>query len=201
MLYFHGGAFCCCNTTTHRHLLMKIVECTGAVIFALDYQRPPEFPYPIPVNDGVDAYAWLLKYLEPSNIIFAGDSAGGGLVVSAVVEAVARRSMPPPAGAILLSPWVDLEDSGISDSWTRNEKYDFILPDLTKLFAESYKGSSTWEEVSPTLSPHLNLLPPVLIECGDSEVLVDQIVAFADKCKQAGVDVDIQVREEMVSSH
>lgn len=196
ILYFHGGAFCCCNTGTHRPLLMRIVEETGGILFALDYRRPPEHPFPTPVEDGVDAYMWLLKKIPATRIIFAGDSAGGGLVIS-TIEAALKQRYPAPAGAILLSPWVDLQDC-TSESWTRNEKYDYIIPDLTQLFAESYRGSASWEEVSVTLSSNLHLLPPLHIECGESEVFVDQIVAFADKCHQLGVDVTCMVRPEMV---
>jgi hypothetical protein len=73
ILYFHGGAFCCCNTATHRGLLMQIAHYTGAIIFAVDYRRPPESPYPAPLDDCIAAYKWLLMNgIKSDKIIFAG---------------------------------------------------------------------------------------------------------------------------------
>lgn len=197
ILYLHGGAFCLCTTGTHRGMLMRLAFSTNAVIFAADYRRPPEHPHPGPLEDCLAAYQWALQFVPPSRIVLAGDSAGGALVVATILGAV-ERGLPTPAGGILLSPWVDLQDAGSSDSWTRNAPYDYLPFDLASMFAEIYRGSATWEEVSPTLFTNLSALPPLLIECGDSEVLVDQIVAFAAKCLEAGVQVDARVRRDMV---
>lgn len=197
ILYFHGGAFCCCNTATHRGLLMRLADSSRAAIFAVDYRRPPENPFPTPVDDCLSAYGWLLQKVPARRIIFAGDSAGGGLVVATIVAAI-QSGVPVPSGGILLSPWVDLNDTCTSDSWTRNIKYDYLPADLAVLFGESYRGDSNWEDVSAIHLPHLDKLPPLLIECGDSEVLMDQIMAFASKCISQGVSVDIHAREDMV---
>lgn len=104
ILYLHGGAFCCCNTATHREMLFRMVQYTKANILAVDYRRPPEHPYPDPVNDCLHAYRWLLSKIDASRIVLAGDSAGGGLVISTIVEAV-KQGLPAPAGSILVSPW------------------------------------------------------------------------------------------------
>ena len=81
----------------------------------MDYRRAPESPFPLPVVDRLEAYRWLLKAVHPSRILLAGDSAGGALVVSTLLAAT-ECALPRPAGAILLSPWVDLQDV-TRDSW------------------------------------------------------------------------------------
>jgi acetyl esterase/lipase len=111
-----------------------------------------------------------------------------------------KAGLPRPAGAVLISPWVDLQDSGASDSWRRNVDIDYLPANLTRYFAECYKGGASWEQVSPLLfgDSDLAALPALLIECGECEVLHDQIVAFADKCSGLGVSVALNVRADMV---
>ena len=84
ILYLHGGAFCLCSSQTHRTLLMRLCSTTNAVILAPNYRRPPEHPWPVPVDDCLEAYRWLLeeRSVSPDRIVLAGDSAGGGLVLS-----------------------------------------------------------------------------------------------------------------------
>ena len=201
ILYIHGGGFCMCNTATHRGFLYRLVKVTGAIVFAVEYRRPPEHPYPAPVDDCVQAYTHLLEHIEPSRVYFAGDSAGACLAVSAILSAD-EMGLPRPAGAVLLSPWVDLGDTS-SDSWMRNASYDFVRPDLANYCAELYKGKASWEEVSPSLFSEeaLARLPPLLIEYGECEVFFDQISIFAGKCSSVGVKVDLNVREGNVSHH
>jgi len=196
VLYMHGGAFCVCNTGTHRGIQFRLVAATGARVFAVDYRRPPEFPFPTPLDDCLVAYKFLLRTVNSSQIIFMGDSAGGGLVVSTMLAA-RDEGLPLPAAAVLLSPWVDLADNS-ADSWERNKEYDYIPLPLAKFFAEAYRGSASWEAVSPACVTDLSRLPPLLIECGELEVLVDQIVKFAAKCIAAGIEVELNVRDDMV---
>ena len=97
ILYFHGGAFCLCGPETHRDLLARLVKDTGAHIFALRYRRPPEHPFPAALEDGLAAYAMLLRKADASRIVLAGDSAGGNLAVASILAGVSRQ-MPRPAG-------------------------------------------------------------------------------------------------------
>ena len=194
ILYAHGGGFCMCNTATHRGLLYRLVKVTGAVIFAVDYRRPPEHPYPAPVDDCVSAYTALLEHFEPSRVFFAGDSAGGCIALTAILAAD-RAGLPRPAGAVLLSPWVNLQETD-NDSWTRNASCDFIRPHLASYCAGLYRGEAPWEEVSPSYFSEESLarLPPLLFEYGECEVFFDQISEFAGKCSSLGVTVDLNVR-------
>lgn len=198
VLYFHGGAFVLCSSKTHRALLMRIVSKTGAVVLAPDYRRPPENPWPAPVDDCLDCYKWLLEEAgqSPANIVFAGDSAGGGLVV-AVLAAAKTAGLPLPSGGILWSPWVDLTDS-FSGSWTSNQRTDFLPRDWAAKFASAYAGGDENLANASPCTQSLAGLPPLLIEVGDSECLHDQVVAFAEKAEEAGVDVELHVSVGMV---
>lgn len=91
---------------------------------------------------------------------------------------------------------MDLEDTS-TDSWTRNKEFDFIPVDFAKIFAEAYKGKSTYREVSATYHENLECLPPMLVEVGECEVLHDQIMEFVVKCRDKGVKVDCNVRRDM----
>jgi acetyl esterase/lipase len=126
VLYLHGGAYALCSSQTHRKLCMEIVKCTGATVFCPDYRRPPEHPWPTPVDDSVGAYRWLLeaRAIPASRIVVVGDSAGGGLAVALMATARAA-GLPMPAGAVLQSPWLDLTDS-CSGSWTSMQRC--VLP-------------------------------------------------------------------------
>jgi acetyl esterase/lipase len=143
ILYLHGGAYCLCSSSTHRKLLSEIAIRTRARIVALDYSRPPEHPYPAAVHDTLHMYRYLLGSVRGSTevtatevsgtyhghgdvatnvhhnkIVLAGDSAGGGLVVSAMV-AIREAGLALPSCAVLLSPWVQLDDVS-SPSWQLN---------------------------------------------------------------------------------
>eukprot|EP01041_Mallomonas_annulata_P005162 gene5162-10322_t len=196
ILYFHGGAFCLCNTGTHRDILYRIVKATSACLLAADYRRPPEHSFPIPVDDCLLAYEHLLQSVDASRIILMGDSAGGTLVLSTMLRAK-ERGLPLPAAGVLLSPWVDLSNTS-SPSWNENIKFDFLPRDLAQLFGEAYRGSSSWEEVCPSYATNLNELPPLLVECGECEVLRDQIETFCSLCQSQGVDVTLNLRQDMV---
>lgn len=195
ILYFHGGAFCLCSSRTHRGLLMRIAGYSDAVVLCINYGRPPECPWPIPIDHCLEAYEWMLGRCPASQIIFAGDSAGGGLVV-AVMAAARAKGLPMPAGGVMWSPWLDLTDC-VSGSWTENQRYDYLPQDWALLFAKAYAGENTLEKVSPG---HVSLrgLPPLLIEVGDCECLHDQVVAFAARAKKEGVDVSLHVAPAMV---
>lgn len=201
ILYIHGGAFATCSSSTHRALLSEIVLSTRANIFAIDYRRPPEFPFPAALEDSVRAYLALVEMrgIPSSKIIIAGDSAGGGLSISTMV---ALRDQHPavglPAGAALLSPWVDLSDYK-SPTWQANKYIDYLPNDLCQLFAQSYAGAT--DKKHPLLSPtfaELKQLPPMLVEVGECEVLRHQILKFVEKARAAGVTVENTIAVDMV---
>lgn len=199
ILYLHGGAFCTCSTYTHRGLIYQLVKDTGATVFAVDYGRPPECPYPGPINDCYESYMWLLERgFDNEHIILAGDSAGGGLVV-ALLAKLRDEGKPCPAAGVCISPWLDLTPESVeSESWKNNyPAYDFLTPDLAMYFASAYAGSQhTLKEVSPG-NVVLEGLPPLLLIVGSLECLRDQVEEFAAKAEAAGVDVELHVALDM----
>ncbi len=204
ILYFHGGAFSCCNTKSHRLLLHNLANVTNSTILSIDYKRPPEYPYPIPIQDCFNAYVKLLETVNPLKIFIAGDSAGGNLAVTTMLKIIELK-LPKPAGGILISPWIDLTDIGVSQSWATNKHYDYIPKTLAKLFANEYLGkeniedkSFTLKDLSPSYSDKLNLLPPLLVEFGQCEVLHDQILNFCNKVKESGGNITFNAREDMI---
>jgi len=197
MLYMHGGAFCLCSPKTHRHVIMRIVKDTGTTVLAPRYRRAPEHSWPAPVDDCLAAYEWLLgRGARAEHVVFAGDSAGGGMVV-AVMAAAKARGLPLPAAGVMLSPWLDLADPMTSPSWVTNVQYDYLPLRWVAEFASAYAGSRDLREVSPG-NVALQGLPPLLVECGECEVLRDQIISFVDRARAADVDVTLRVEEAMV---
>ncbi|KAI1309267.1 hypothetical protein F5Y03DRAFT_76528 [Xylaria venustula] len=110
MLYVHGGGYFFGSVDEHRYQMQRHARKLKARVFAPRYRLAPQFPFPCGLQDCLAAYLYLLKYHDPSTIILAGDSAGGGMVLSTLVT-LRDRGIPLPAGAILISPWVDLSHS------------------------------------------------------------------------------------------
>ena len=178
---------------------MRMVEKTGATVMVHDYRRPPEHPYPAAIDDVFACYVWLLQSGVPAACLtIAGDSAGGGMVIS-LMAAIKEKGLPMPAGGVLLSPWVDLADV-TSPSWGENwPANDYLPPRLATLFAKAYAGRKSLSDpkVSPT-NEDLTGFPPLLVIVGEFECLRDQIVAFAAKARAAGVEVELEVSAGMV---
>jgi hypothetical protein len=190
VLYAHGGAYCLCNAGTHRRLLSYLCLHSGARIIAIDYRRPPEYPHPACRDDMVRAYLHLVSTgTPPESIVFAGDSAGGGLCASAVLylrDECAKQTLP--AGAVLMSPWVDLADQ-TGGTWDSNLETDIFPNDMAQIFAQLVVGPNG-DITNPSVSPiRANLvgLPPLLIEAGGGEVLYGQIERFSRVAMADGV--------------
>jgi len=199
VLYAHGGAYCCCSSATHRRLLSELAKASGATIFAVDYRRPPEHPCPAAVDDLCRVYRHLIAegLLSPTSTVFAGDSAGGGLVLATLV-ALREQAETLPAAGLLFSPWCDLADFA-SDSWRDHRMTDYLPQDLARLFASAYAAALPLDH--PSVSPlHADLrgLPPLCIESGGCEVLSDQIAVLVRKAQAAGVEVQSSVAPDMV---
>eukprot|EP00656_Telonema_subtile_P053315 TRINITY_DN7690_c0_g1_i4.p1 TRINITY_DN7690_c0_g1~~TRINITY_DN7690_c0_g1_i4.p1 ORF type:complete len:306 (-),score=63.98 TRINITY_DN7690_c0_g1_i4:165-1082(-) len=196
ILWFHGGAYALCTAGTHREMFMRLVEKTGLPLLAVNYRRPPEHPYPVPVEDCLDAYRWALEHgYDAQDIVFAGDSAGGGLVV-ATIAAARAAGLPVPAGGMLVSPWMDLTDS-FSGTWSSNQEYDYLPRDMAHWFAQAYAGETSLKEASPG-EVSLEGFPPLLIMVGERECLKDSVLEFSGKAEQAGLDVTNVVERGMV---
>lgn len=198
ILYLHGGGYVICSLDSHRHLVAEIGRASRARTFAIDYRLAPEHPFPAPVEDTVAAYRFLLDGgTKPERIALAGDSAGGGLVVGALL-AIREAGLPLPACGWCISPWVDMEALG--QSFTDRSEADPTVQRATiQMMAQWYLGGA--DPRHPHAAPlygDLRGLPPLLIQVGASETLLDDSVALARKAGIADVIVDLQIWPEMI---
>lgn len=198
VLYLHGGAFVMCSIESHRHLIAQIARACEARVLAIDYRLAPEFPYPAALQDAMTAYKYLIKKTgAPQQIALIGDSAGGGLAVSLLI-AMRDGNQPMPAAVVCLCPWVDLTAGG--ESIVTKAREEFIIPvkDM-HLAIEAYLNGA--DPKTPTISPifaDLRGLPPMLIQAGTSEVLLDDARRLAKRAQECDVAVTLEIWEQMI---
>jgi epsilon-lactone hydrolase len=198
ILYLHGGGYVLCSLDSHRHLAAKVGRASGTRTLAIDYRLAPEHPFPAPVEDTLAAYRYLLDGgIKAERIAMAGDSAGGGLVVAAML-AIREAGLALPACGWCISPWVDMEAQGASFT-DRAEADPTVQKATIQMMAEWYLGGANPRH--PHASPlHADLrgLPPLLIQVGAAETLLDDSVALARKAGASDVMVDLQIWPEMI---
>jgi epsilon-lactone hydrolase len=198
ILYLHGGGYVVGSPRTHRSLAARIADAAAARALVIDYRLGPEHPHPAAVEDATAAYRWLLSQgADPTRTVVAGDSAGGGLTVAALV-ALRDAGDPLPAAGVCLSPWVDLECVGESMTTRADEDAMVQRSSLLEL-ARAYLGRL--DPRTPLAAPlHADLtgLPPLLVQVGTAEVLLDDATRLAARAEQAGVDVTLERWEEMI---
>ena len=197
ILYLHGGAYALGSIDTHREFAARLVRSTNKRSLVINYRLAPEHPHPAALEDAITTYRWLLTQgFDPSQIILAGDSAGGGLAL-AMLLALRDPGEPLPAGAVCISPWTDLALTGAS--MRSKAKIDHILdPNSLEMYARYYTGKD--EVTSPLISPlyaDLMGLPPLLIQVGSDEILLDDATRLAEQAREAGVDVTLEIWDEM----
>ena len=141
VLYFHGGGYIIGSPRTHRAMLAHLSRDSGARVLALDYRLAPEHPFPAPVEDAVASYRWLLdEGFDPDGIALAGDSAGGGLTVAALVQ-IRYLGLPIPGAGVCISPWVDMEGLGESME-TRAAADPMVGKENLMISAKTYLGGA-----------------------------------------------------------
>jgi acetyl esterase/lipase len=169
----------------------------GAPLLLVDYRLAPEHPFPAALEDATRSYRWLLRRgSSPERIAVAGDSAGGGLTVAAMLEWKAS-GQPVPAAGVCLSPWFDLAMTGESIR-TKASVDPTLRPSDMSFVAWCYLRSA--DPKTPTASPlygDLTGLPPILIQVGTNEILLDDSRRFADRAGQMGVSVQLEIWDEM----
>lgn len=199
ILYLHGGGFRIGSVRSHRDLIQRLSEAAHAKILAIDYRLSPEQLFPAPVEDALAAYRWLLaENHAPRSIALAGDSAGGGLALSLMLAA-RDAGLPLPCAAVLMSPWTDMTASGAS--YEANAATDPLHQRAMILgMAKAYIGKSG-DPRDPLASPllaDLAGLPPLLIQCGAPEVLVDDARTLAERAREKGVEAEIDLYADMI---
>jgi epsilon-lactone hydrolase len=197
MLYLHGGGFNSGSPRTHRDLAARLSEAAGIPLLLPDYRLAPEYPFPAGVEDVTRVYRWLLKNgFTADQIAMGGDSAGGGLVMSALL-ALRESDDPLPAAAVLMSPMADMTLTG--ESIKSRAALDPLTSEADLRIAITYYISAG-DPKNPLASPvyaDLHGLPPLLIQVGDHEVLLSDSMRLAERAQMAGVDVQLDVWPEM----
>ena len=193
----HGGGYVTGSMYTHRKLFGHIAKEVGCKALILHYRRAPEHTHPAQVNDAVTAYEWLLKEGYKSEHIFTtGDSAGGALATS-VLLGIRNKGLALPVGAAPLSPWYDPEGTG--DSIQSNAEKDVLVQKevLLNMAATFLGDASPKDPLANLLEADLTGLPPMYIQAGGDETLLDDSVRFGKLAKKAGVDCQVEIFPEM----
>jgi phosphinothricin tripeptide acetyl hydrolase len=198
IFYLHGGGYMIGSPASHRHIVAAICEAGNAAALLVDYRLAPENPFPAAVNDAVTAYKWLLDQgTAPQQIIIAGDSAGGGLTIATLVS-LREEGIALPAAAVCISPWVDLTNSAESYK-TKAESDPMLKKARLDLFAQAYlQGQMPAIPLASPVFADLEGLPPLLIQVGTDEVLFDDAKNLEDRARKAGLDVTLQVWDDMI---
>jgi len=192
LLYLHGGGYSLGSAEAFRNLASQLAVRAGADAFLPDYRLAPEHPFPSALDDAVAVYRGLLDS-GANRIVVAGDSAGGGLALALLAVLTDRRDAALPLGAAVMSPWTDLTLSGDSME-SRAEADPIFTRGVMAAFADAYAREH--DRADPKVSPlyaDLVGLPPVHIDVGDNELLLDDSVRFAERARAAGVDVSLSI--------
>ncbi len=198
LLYLHGGGYVIGSLDSHRHLVAQAGRACGIAALALDYRLAPERPFPAAVDDALAGYRFLLaRGSAPGRIAIAGDSAGGGLVVAAML-AIRDAGLPQPACGWCISPWVDMEAVGetmVSKAAADPTVQRTGLLDMAKMYLN---GADPRTPLAAPIYADLNGLAPLLVQVGACETLLDDALRLAKVAGAADVRVDLQIWPEMI---
>jgi acetyl esterase/lipase len=197
VLYLHGGGYAIGSLNTHRRLAFDISAASGARVLVLDYRLAPEHPFPAAVDDATAAWRWLRRQgIAASKLAVAGDSAGGGLTLATLVN-VRDLNLGLPACAVAISPWVDLEGTGVSMTARAAQDPMVQKAGLTWMANMYLAGKDARTPLAAPLHADLSGLPPILVQVGTAETLLDDATRIAERLHGAGGDVTLSVWPNM----
>lgn len=197
MLYFHGGGYVMGSPDTHKSLASRISEAAGIPVLLVDYALAPEAPFPRAVDEAMIGWRFLMsRGLSPERCVIGGDSAGGGLAL-ALLQRIRAEGGEMPAGCVCLSPWADL--AGTGDSAQPGAVDDpMVTREGLQAMGELYAGDRLDDpEASPVHADPAGF-PPLLIQVGTRECLLDDARRVAEKARDAGVDVTLEEEEGLI---
>ena len=193
VLYFHGGVYVISDAFLAAGLASDIGRRTQAKVFSVDYRLAPEHPYPAAVDDALAAYEGLLDDgIDPSNIVFAGESAGGGLAIATLLGA-RDHGLPLPAAAFVMSPYADLTLAGETMETKRDADPLLSRELLEPRVADYTQGQRAALDLISPVFADLSGLPPLIIQAGSHEVLLDDALRLARAAAIADVEVTLEV--------
>lgn len=199
IFYIHGGGFVSCSAAAQRPVTAALARLTARRVFSLDYRLAPEHRYPAALDDAFAAYEWLLarEGVPASAICVAGDSAGGGLALGCLLR-VRDTGLAPPACAVCFSPWTDLAGAGASVRANDGRCAMFRTENIEE-FAAAYlpAGASPRDPYASPAHADLRGLPPLLLQVGSTEILLDDARGVHDKIRDAGGQSRLEVYEDL----
>jgi acetyl esterase/lipase len=196
LLWFHGGFYVLGSARTSAGLASNVARRTGMKVIAVDYRLAPENPYPAALDDALAAYGALVDGTDPSHVAVVGESAGAGLA-AALLVAAHEQGLPMPAAGVLFSPYADLTLSGGTMSSNADVDPSFRAEDIA-VRAKDYIGAA--DASDPLISPvfaDLRGLPPLLIQAGSHEVLLDDALRLAARAAADHVQVTLEVTPQV----
>lgn len=195
LLCIHGGGFISGSIYTHRKLFAHLAKAVGGRALLFDYRLAPAHTHPAPLDDATAVYQWLLEQheVDAAHVAFAGDSSGGELSVTTQLRA-RELGLPLPAATLLMSPWLDMTQSGATyqSNWAKDA---FFYKEVVDGLAATFLGPDG-DPKDPLASPlfaELNGLPPLFIQVGGDETLLDDSRSFTEHARTAGVEVRLDV--------
>jgi acetyl esterase/lipase len=198
ILYLHGGGYVIGSMDSHRHLVAEAGRAAASWALSLDYRLAPEHPFPAAVDDALAAYRFLLgRGIRPGRIAIAGDSAGGGLVVSAML-AIRDAGLAQPACGWCISPWVDMEAIGGTMETKAAEDPTVQKAGILDMARMYLNGADPRSPLAAPIYADLRGLAPLLIQVGAAETLLDDAIRLAKLAGAADVRVDLQIWPEMI---
>jgi acetyl esterase/lipase len=199
LLFFHGGGYCSGSIVSHRRMVSEAGRAGGVRTLAIDYRLAPEHPFPAALDDALTAWHFLRRQgIAAERIAVGGDSAGGGLSLSLVLKLLEAKE-PLPACLWLVSPWTDLTMSG-STLVTKDACDPIIHKGYLCELADAYLGGAT-DHKDPRVSPlfaKLSGMPPMLVQVGSEETLLDDAVRLAGAAGAADVPVTLEIWPHMI---
>jgi monoterpene epsilon-lactone hydrolase len=193
VMYFHGGVYVLGDAFLAADLASQIGRRTSAKVISLDYRLAPEHPYPAAVDDALAAYEALLRTgTAASDIAFAGESAGGGLAIATLVDA-RDNGLPLPAAALVMSPYVDLTLAGATME-TKHGADPLLSPEALRARVTDYTaGQDAGLGLISPIFAELSGLPPLMIQAGSHEVLLDDAIRLAGVAATADVEITLEI--------
>jgi acetyl esterase/lipase len=196
VLYLHGGGYMMGSVKTHTELASRVSRASAARVLLIDYRLAPENPFPAAVEDAVASYRWLLEQgFTRERIVIAGDSAGGGLAL-ATLAALVDAGVPLPTAAVCLSPFADLEGTG--DSYKTADDPLLTKEAVDEMALAYLQGQDIRQPTASPIYADYAGFPPLLLQVGTRELLLDDATRVAKRARDAGVDVTLEEGEGLI---
>jgi epsilon-lactone hydrolase len=198
IFYLHGGGYVAGTLEGYRSFTGHLAMRTGARVDNIGYRLSPEHRFPAALDDALAAYRAMLEGTQADHIVFAGDSAGGGLTLALLIAA-RDAGLPLPCGALLISPWLALDAADVGSRRQNSSRDAMMSSGLFSFMREAYVGATGEAPLLASPLPAvLRGLPPLMIVVGSAEMLLDDAVGLARRAADADVRVSLDVRPQMV---